>query len=53
MAYVGLVPTENSSGSSRRLGGITKTGNGHVRRILIESAWHDQRAPRMTKALRA
>ena len=53
MAYVGLVPSENSSGSSRRLGGITKTGNGHGRRILIESAWHDRRAPRMTKALRA
>ena len=53
MAYVGLVPSENSSGSSRRLGGITKTGNGHVRRILIESAWHYRRAPRMTKALRA
>ena len=53
MAYVGLFPSENSSGSSRRLGGITKTGNGHGRRILIESAWHDRRAPRMTKALRA
>ena len=53
MAYVGLVPSENSSGSSRRLGGITKTGNGHVRRILIESAWHYRRVPRMTKALRA
>ena len=53
MAYVGLVPSENSSGSSRLLGGITKTGNGHVRRILIESAWHYRRATRMTKALRA
>lgn len=39
MAYLGLVPSEHSSGESRRQGGITKTGNGHVRRLLIESAW--------------
>ncbi|MFZ3579944.1 IS110 family transposase [Virgibacillus sp. DJP39] len=39
MAYTGLVPSENSSGSSRKLGDITKTGNRHVRRLLIESAW--------------
>jgi len=39
MAFLGLVPCEHSSGDSRRQGGITKTGNGHVRRLLIESAW--------------
>jgi len=39
MAYLGLVPSEYSSGKSTRRGGITKTGNGHVRRVLIESAW--------------
>ena len=39
-AYVGLVPTESSSGGSRSQGGVTKTGNGHVRRLLIEAAWH-------------
>lgn len=39
-AYVGLTPSESSSGASRALGGITKTGNGHARRLLIESAWH-------------
>jgi len=39
MAYLGLVPGEHSSGSSRRQRGITRTGNTHARRILIESAW--------------
>jgi len=39
-AYLGLVPTEYSFGGSRSQGGITKTGNGHARRLLIESAWH-------------
>ncbi len=39
-AYVGLVPTESSSGASRSQGGVTKTGNGHVRRLLVEAAWH-------------
>lgn len=39
-AYVGLVPTEHSSGDSRSQGGVTKTGNGHVRRLLVEAAWH-------------
>lgn len=39
MAYVGLVPSEHSSGELRRQGKITKTGNRHVRRLLIESAW--------------
>ena len=39
-AYLGLVPAEHSSGQTRRQGGITKTGNSHARRLLIETAWH-------------
>lgn len=39
MAFLGLVPSEHSSGSRQKRGGITKTGNGHVRRLLVESAW--------------
>lgn len=39
MAYLGVVPSEHSSGSRRHQGAITKAGNGHVRRLLIESAW--------------
>lgn len=39
MAYLGLVPREHSSGPRTKRGGITKTGNGHVRRVLVESAW--------------
>jgi transposase len=39
MAYLGLVPTEHSSGSSVRRGSITKAGNGHARRALIEGGW--------------
>lgn len=38
MAYLGLVPSENSSGDSIQHGSITKTGNGHVRRLLVEAA---------------
>ena len=39
MSYVGLIPSESSSGNIRRQGKITKTGNRHVRRLLVESAW--------------
>jgi transposase len=39
-AYPGLVPSEDSTGESRSQGGVTKTGNSHVRRLLIEAAWH-------------
>ena len=39
MAYLGLVPSEHSSGDTRRQGGITKAGNGAARRVLIEAAW--------------
>jgi transposase len=39
-SFVGLVPCEHSSGASRSQGPITKTGNGHARRLLVEAAWH-------------
>ncbi len=42
-AYVGLVPAERSSGVSRSQGSITKTGNTHARRLLVEAAWHHAR----------
>ncbi len=45
-AYLGLVPSEHSSGESRRQGAITKAGNSHVRRLLVEAAWHHK--PRYT-----
>ena len=42
-AYLGLVPTESSSGAQRSQGSITKTGNTHARRLLVEAAWHHRR----------
>ena len=45
MAYLGLVPSEHSSGGHERRGEITKTGNCHVRRLLIEAAWHYRHRP--------
>jgi len=45
MAFTGLIPSEYSSGASRRRGGITKTGNAHLRRILVEAAWHYRHRP--------
>jgi transposase len=51
-AYLGLVPSEYSSGSSRVQGGLTKTGNGHVRRLLIEAAWHHRKPYRPGRRLR-
>lgn len=45
-AYLGLVPSEHSSGQSRVQGAITKTGNTHVRRLLVEAAWHHRSAYR-------
>ena len=39
MAHLGLVPSEHSSGNRKQRGGITKTGNGHARRVLIEASW--------------
>ena len=40
MAFLGIVPSEHSSGNKRRQGGITKAGNSHLRRLLVEAAWH-------------
>jgi transposase len=51
-AYLGLVPTENSSGSTRTQGGVTKTGNGHARRLLVEAAWHHRPRYRPGRELR-
>jgi transposase len=51
MSYVGLVPSETSSGQQRRLGSITKTGSTHARRLLIEAAWHYRKRPRIGTAL--
>jgi len=45
MAYLGLVPSEHSSGGSERRGAITKTGNARVRRLLVEAAWHYRHRP--------
>jgi Transposase IS116/IS110/IS902 family len=51
MAYLGLVPSEHSSGKRERRGGISKTGNSHVRRVLIEAAWTYRHAARKTAIL--
>jgi transposase len=51
-AFVGLVPSEYSSGTSRVQGSITKTGNTHVRRLLVEAAWHHRARYRVGKTLR-
>jgi transposase len=53
MSYVGLVPSEHSSGGSRRQGGITKTGNKHVRRLLVETAWNYRFRSRVSKTIEA
>ena len=51
-SFVGLVPSEHSSGASRVQGSITKTGNTHARRLLIEAAWHHQSTYRPGKTMR-
>jgi transposase len=52
MAYLGLVPSEHSSGGRRRQGGITRSGNGRARRILVESAWSYRFQARQTVHLK-
>jgi transposase len=52
MAFTGLVPSEYSSGSREVRGRITKTGNAHLRRVLVESAWHYRHHPFLGDALR-
>jgi transposase len=51
MSYLGLVPSEYSSGKRRSQGGITKAGNSHIRKLLTESAWHYPRAVKESKRL--
>jgi transposase len=51
MAYLGVVPSEHSSGPKQTRGGITKTGNGHVRRVLVEAAWTYRHPARKTANL--
>jgi transposase len=53
MGYSGLVPSEYTTGSRRRLGAITKTGNAHLRRVVIEAAWAYRFRPAVRGALRA
>jgi len=48
MAHLGLVPSEHSSGNRQKRGGITKTGNGHARRVLIEASWSYRSPARKT-----
>jgi transposase len=48
MGYSGLVPREHSSGNRVQRGGITKTGNGHLRRVLVEAAWAYQHRPNVS-----
>jgi transposase len=45
MSYIGLVPSESSSGETRRQGKITKTGSKHARRLLVEASWHYRKTP--------
>lgn len=53
MAAIGLVPSEYSTGDSTNRYGITKTGNAHVRHVVIEAAWQYQRRPRAGRTIRA
>jgi transposase len=52
MSYLGLTPSEDTSGEKRRQGAISKTGSRHARRLLVEAAWHYRRAPAKGQALR-
>lgn len=53
MSYLGLTPSEYSSGDRRRLGGITKAGNGHARRALIEAAKAYRHRAKVSEQIRA
>lgn len=52
MGFLGLVPSEHSSGKRRIQGAITKSGNGHVRRILVEAGWNYRFPARMSREIR-
>ena len=49
MGYTGLVASEYTSGSKKHQGAITKTGNSHLRRALVEAAWHYRHRPRLNQ----
>ncbi len=51
MSYLGMVPSENTTGDKRRLGSITKSGSQHARRLLVEAAWHYRKPPRIGREL--
>lgn len=51
MASIGLVPSEYSSGSQQRRGSITKAGNAHLRRVMVEAAWHYRHRPGPSRTL--
>jgi transposase len=53
MAFLGMIPTEHTTGERRRQGDITKAGNGHARRILVEAAWNYRFPARMSSTLQA
>ena len=50
-AYLGIVPSEHTTGAQRRLGSITKAGSTHARRLLVEASWHYRRGPAVGQAL--
>ena len=52
MSFLGVTPSEHSSGGQRRLGPITKSGSQHARRLLVEAAWHYRRPPGVSTNLR-
>ena len=52
MAYLGLVPRENSTGDRQRRGSITKAGNAHCRHVLVQAAWSYRHKPRVSAALK-
>jgi transposase len=52
MGYAGMVPREHTTGERQRRGGITKTGNAHIRRVLVEAAWSYRRQPAIGAKLR-
>ena len=51
MAYLGLIPSEHSSGDKVRRGSITKAGNGHARRVLVEGGWSYRHPARVSRAI--
>ena len=52
MGFIGLVPSQHSSGGTRRVGSITGTGNSRLRRVFVEAAWHYRHRPAVTKSLK-